>query len=410
MSIKLTVNERILLHLRRYYTAQKEVEAPQAVTQKGIADAIDIRVTHVPRSVKKLEEEGLIYENVMHITGLDKRRKAYFLTEKGMFSANELKRSLGERRVTFKDAEGNVKEVKIADVEETTGLKLTLLDIIGLMDRESILSYSSMELLAKNREEGIIEGETTLFDFPHKVPVISDFVGRKREITSLKSWLSDDSTTIISVVGPKGIGKSSLVAHMIYGLRKKASIYWYDAEKGEGFDDMVETLADFFARLNRTELRSAIRAKEKGQREILKGMKTSLLGSNAILVFDSLDLADKQFHRFISGLSQELDALSGAKILIMHMGATDLVAQEALGSKSYRELELSGLDKESCKSILGVKKLEKREFERIHKLTEGNPLALKLIRSEDISELKKSGKYTADELTLIKYLKTLDKI
>ena len=81
-----------------------------------------------------------------------------------------------------------------------------------------------------------------------------------------------------------------------------------------------------------------------------------------------------------------------------------------MGSKRYRDMELLGLDKDSCKSIIGIKKLEKREFERIYKLTEGNPLVLRLIRSEDISELKKSGKYTADELTLIKYLKTLDKI
>ena len=189
MAIKLTVNERILLHLRRYYTVQKEGEAPQAVTQKGIADAIDIRVTHVPRSVKKLEEDGLIYESVMHIKGLDKRRKAYFLTEKGMFSANELKRSLGGRKVTFRDTEGNVKETNIADIEETTGLKLPLLELIGLMDRESILSYHSMELLAKNREQAVSEGEITLFDFPHKIPVSRDFVGRKREISSLKNWI-----------------------------------------------------------------------------------------------------------------------------------------------------------------------------------------------------------------------------
>ena len=242
MAIKFTVNERILLHLRRYYSVQKEVEAPQAVTQKGIADAIDIRVTHVPRSVKRLEEDGLIYESVMHIKGMDKRRKAYFLTEKGMFSANELKRNLSERNVTFKDANGNVKETKIAKIEENTGLKISLLEIIGLLDRESILSYQSMEFLVKNREQGISDGDTTLFDFPHKIPVSSDFVGRKRELSSLQNWITDDDTIMVSVVGAKGMGKSSLVAQVISGLRNETSIFWYDSEKGEGFNDMLETL------------------------------------------------------------------------------------------------------------------------------------------------------------------------
>jgi DNA-binding MarR family transcriptional regulator len=410
MAIKLTVNERILLHLRRYYTVQKDVEAPHAVTQKGIADAIDIRVTHVPRSVKKLEEDGLIYESVMHIKGLDKRRKAYFLTEKGMFSANELKRTLGERKVTFKDSEGNVTEKKIAEIEDGTELKLSLLELIGLLDRESILSYQSMEILANNREKGILDGETTLFDFPHKIPVTPNFVGRKKEISSLQKWISDENCIMICVSGERGMGKSSLVANVISDRKNEVSIFWFDSERGEGFDDMVEVLADFFTRLNKTELKTALRGKERGQREILKGLKATLFGAKAILVFDTLDLADPPIHKFIMGLSQELDTLSGAKIIIVHRGFMNIVAKDAVASKSFKSLKLSGLDKDSCKSILGIKKLEKREFERIYKLTEGNPLALKLIREEDISDLKKSGKYTADELTLIRYLKTLDKI
>jgi nucleoside-triphosphatase THEP1 len=303
-----------------------------------------------------------------------------------------------------------VKETKIADIEEATGLKLSLLELIGLMDRESILSYNSMELLAKNREQAVSEGETTLFDFPHKIPVCTDFIGRKREISSLKKWIADDDIVMISVGGAKGMGKSSLVAQVINGLRNEVSIFWYDSKKGEGFDDMLEALADFFARLNKTELKTAIRARDRGQREILKGMKASLLGTNAILVLDTLDSADTQVHRFITGLSRELDDLLGVKIILLHRGQLNLISNEAAGSKHHKDMELLGLDRDSCKSILGLKKIEKSEFERIYKLTEGNPLALSLIRSEDISNLKKSGKYTADELTLIKYLKTLDKI
>jgi DNA-binding MarR family transcriptional regulator len=410
MAIKLTVNERILLHLRRYYTVQKEVEAPQAVTQKGIADAIDIRVTHVPRSVKKLEEDGLIYESVMHIKGIDKRRKAYFLTEKGMFSANELKRNLGERKVTFKDAQGDVKETRIADIEEITGLKLHLLELIGLLDRESVLTYKSMERLANNREKEISAGEATLFDFPHKIPVSGNFFGRKKELSTLRSWLQDDEIVMISIVGARGIGKSALLGHVMDELRGEVSIFWYDSARGEGFNDMLETLGDFLARLNKTELKTALRSKERGHRDILKAVMAGLMGIRAILVFDALDSTDDQFRRFISALSRELGGLLGAKIILIHREQGTLMAKEATGSKYFKEIMLGGLDKDSCKSILGVRKLEKREFERIYKLTEGNPLALHLIKSEDISDLSKSGRYTADELTLIKYLKTLDKI
>ncbi|UCF08363.1 MAG: hypothetical protein JSW28_01340, partial [Thermoplasmata archaeon] len=160
---------------------------------------------------------------------------------------------------------------------------------------------------------------------------------------------------------------------------------------------------------NKTELRAALRGRDKGLGEMLKSTISAISGTNTILVFDGVDGADNRFHRFLSGLSLELEVFRASKIIIVHKGAERLFGQEVRSSKPFKEMELKGLDRESCKAILGLKRVEKSEFERIYRLTEGNPLALKLIKSEDISALKKSGKYTADELTLIKYLKTLER-
>lgn len=406
--IKLTVNERILLHLRRYYTPKNEVEAPQAVTQKGIADAIDIRVTHVPRSVKKLDEDGLIYESVMHIEGLDKRRKAYYLTEKGMYHANEIKRNLEERMVPFRNQDGKVKDIKITEIEGITGIKLDILELVRLLDREGILNQKSMELSAESTKLEA-QKETMIFNFPHKVPITKNFVGRKPEIESFRKWIKDGKVVLVSVYGEAGIGKTSLVAKVISSFKDKLSIFWYAFSKGEGFEDMIEHLSEFSARLNRAELRNILRAKEKGLGEILKAT-IALSGTNAVLVFDVFDDADIQSKRFFNLLSREINELDELKIIIIHRAPTTHYIKEAMDSDQFRGMELTGLDRKSCKAILGFKKLQKDEFERIFKLTEGNPLALKLIKSEDVGELKKSGKYTPDELTLIRYLKSLDKL
>ena len=403
------MNERILLHLRRHYTAKKNVEAPQAVTQKGIADAIDIRVTHVPRSVKKLDEEGLIYESVMHIEGLDKRRKAYFLTEKGMYHANEIKRNLEERMVPFRDKNGKVKDVKITELGDITGIKLDVLDLVRILDKEGILNKRVMETYVKSKKLEA-QKETTLYDFPHKVPVIKDFIGRKEEINTLKKWLKNEKIMLISIHGNAGIGKTSLVAKVVADLKDKISIFWYGFGKGEGFEEMVEHLSEFLARLNRTEIRTILRAREKGLGDILKATMTAVSGTNSLLVFDVLDEADSESKRFIYLLSQDLSSIRDAKIIILHRASAKLYAKGALDSEHFRAMQLGGMDRRSCKALLGLKKLQKDEFERIFRLTEGNPLALKLIKSEDVEELKKSGKYTPDELTLIKYLKSLDKI
>ena len=407
--IKLTVNERILLHLRRYYTAKKEVEAPKTVTQKGIADAIDIRVTHVPRSVKKLDDEGLIYESVMHIEGLDKRRKAYFLTEKGMYQANEIKRTLEERMVPFKDQNGKVNEIKIGEIGEMTGIKLDILDLVRLVDKEGVLNQRSLEMFAKSTKLEA-KKEMMLFDFPHRVPSTKDFVGRKTEMETLCKWIDDEEIILISISGKAGVGKTSLVSEIVSDLKDKISTFWYDFGKGEGFNEMIGHLSEFFVRLNRPELKTAFRGKEKGLGEILKGTAMSLGGINALLVFDSMHKADTMSTRFINLLSQDINSLYGSKIIILNREPIGLISKEAIESMHYKTMQLEGLDKKSCKILLSMKKLEKDEFERIFRLTEGNPLALKLIKTEDVRELEKSGKYTPEELTLIKYLKSLDKI
>ncbi len=408
--IKLTVNERILLHLRRYYGATKEVEAPQAVTQKGIADAIDIRVTHVPRSVKKLDEEGLIYESVMHIKGLDKRRKAYFLTEKGMFYANEIKRNIEERRVPYKDENGKIKDVKIKNIEEVIGRKIETIDLIKLIDREGLLNHGAIEMLGDKTKQSIIEKETKLPDFLHRIQMPKKFVGRNKETEDLIDWIDDNQTILISIKGKAGVGKTSLMGMVLSKLKSKKNVFYFDFGRGEGFEEMMENLSEFFARLNRAQLRSVLKSKKKGQKEILKAVVSSIGGTDTILIFDSMDDADSQSKRLIADLSQDLDSLTDAKIITLQRSIKTYFSNEALDSKRFRFLDLKGLDKKSCKAFFGMKKLDLEDFERIYRLTEGNPRALKLIQSEDVSHLKKSGKFTADELTLIKYLKSLDKI
>jgi hypothetical protein len=399
-----------LLHLRRYYSSKKEVEAPQAVTQKGIADAIDIRVTHVPRSVRKLDEDGLIYESVMHIDGMDKRRKAYFLTEKGMFSANEIKRNLESRKIPYKDQDGNVTNITISEINDLSGIKLDVLDIIRLFDKEGILNQRSMQMLSEHSEADSEEGERMLFDFPHKAPEVMDFVGRKKEMEILRSWMEDESVVLISMNGDQGIGKTTLLAKILSNYHDIFSVFWFKFGKGDEFSQMKTFLSEFFSKQNRSEFKMAVRSKGNGMGDIVKGTVASMSGSNCMLVFDSLDHADQESVDFISLLTQDLGSIGDSKVVLLHEESPKKYIRSVIGSDYFKELKLKGLDRASCKTLLGQKKLSKDEFERIFKLTEGNPLAIKLIRSEDVKDLEKSGKYTPDELTMIKYLKSIDKI
>ena len=59
---QLSVNDRVLLHLSRFATDVPPEEYPPETAQAGIAAAIGISRTHVPRAVKWLMKDCLVSE------------------------------------------------------------------------------------------------------------------------------------------------------------------------------------------------------------------------------------------------------------------------------------------------------------------------------------------------------------
>ncbi|MGC8912733.1 MAG: tetratricopeptide repeat protein [Thermoplasmata archaeon] len=89
--IKLTAGEKVLLHLYEYTKYVDHFEVPYAVTQDGIADAVGILRSHVPRTLKGLIDRGYIEEKLAHVIGSERRRKVYFLTTPGIAYAKKIR-------------------------------------------------------------------------------------------------------------------------------------------------------------------------------------------------------------------------------------------------------------------------------------------------------------------------------
>ena len=53
------------------------------------------------------------------------------------------------------------------------------------------------------------------------------------------------------------------------------------------------------------------------------------------------------------------------------------------------------------------KKMDNSEFEKIYRLTEGNPLHIMLIESGRLEDLIDTKDYTPEELALLKYMKVI---
>ena len=68
------VQERILLHLRDYVDYADKVEVPFAISQMGIANAVAIARSNVPRAITGMKESGHLIDRQAHVAGVSRRR------------------------------------------------------------------------------------------------------------------------------------------------------------------------------------------------------------------------------------------------------------------------------------------------------------------------------------------------
>ena len=93
----LTTEERTLLHLLHQQLPSGGWEAPASLTQAGISAAVHIQRKHIPRTLKRMETNGLLSVAQRHIPGGKQRKRVYTLTEDGQARGEALReRLLGE--------------------------------------------------------------------------------------------------------------------------------------------------------------------------------------------------------------------------------------------------------------------------------------------------------------------------
>ncbi|MFZ8906031.1 MAG: hypothetical protein ACO2Y2_01590 [Poseidonia sp.] len=103
----LTTEERTMLHLLNQQLPAGGWEAPASLTQAGISAAVHVQRKHIPRTLKRMEKNGLLTVAQRHIPGGKQRKRVYTLTELGRDMAN----SLAQRVLDEEVNEGNTTKV-----------------------------------------------------------------------------------------------------------------------------------------------------------------------------------------------------------------------------------------------------------------------------------------------------------
>ena len=108
---KVTIGEKIILHLSRFIKTPDEMNMPYSSTQDGIAMALGITRAHSSLELKKLLEKGKIGKIHAHIRGRCKRL-TYYLEPEGIEYAKALKERLSREKVDietlFVDIQANL--------------------------------------------------------------------------------------------------------------------------------------------------------------------------------------------------------------------------------------------------------------------------------------------------------------
>ena len=360
----LTAGERVLLHLLSFWNAK---DPPEAITQRGIADAARLRRSHVPRTVKALAREAYVEERDGRVQGRGRKVKLYFLTESGLRRARELAKALEAQAV-------------VADAGPTT---------LGEFAKAS--GRPLLDLALDLDEAGRYRGAAREAGVP-------TFFGRRDELAALAAWARGDALAMV-VYGGVGMGKTALARRFLQ--RSPRPFWWRDLRPGDSTATLLAGFADFLRGHGRTELADALR----DSRDPWAAATAGLSGLEILLAFDNYGDLHEDVVEFVARLLRIAEGGAPAKVLVLAQESTPSYCRfynrRAVERGHVEELHLRGLSLEESRELLGNPNIADEAMRRIYLLTKGCPLYVELIRAGDRAGLKGRSRFTTAEVNLL---------
>jgi DNA-binding MarR family transcriptional regulator len=388
--LRLTVANKILLHLRDYWLCRDRLEFPLFITQKGISEATGVQLTHVPRALKQLRSEGLIKELTGHVEGERRRYKVYFLTEEGMQVAHNLRESLMDRNVSVMGPQG-AREAKIGALLEEMGSRTSLVRLLASLEGKERLS------IPKTPKQPERKHSLSL------APALVKLLDREEELRHLRAALDSRKCRLVVVLGGPGIGKTAIVRAFIEEECPKRSIAWLDLRAAPGLKHVWNGLQSHFG---------GDRAECGGAEEAGRAAARRLESGSDIFVFDGYSEVPEETVEFFISLMSAMGAAEKGAMLVMTMredtpSYNRFYGRREVESGIVEELHVRGLANDDCAALLGASAIDPDALRRIYLMTKGNPQTLLLIAAGDIERLKQTTRMTTEEIRLLLFLKNV---
>tara|TARA_B100000700_G_scaffold322045_1_gene422659 strand:- start:3489 stop:6014 length:2526 start_codon:yes stop_codon:yes gene_type:complete len=376
------VQERILLHLSDFADFMNSVEVPFALSQMGIANAVAIARSNVPRAIAGLKDQGLLVERQAHVQGVSRKRKAYFLTDSGMKLAEETWKRLREFQLRAILPDGNTISSTLGDIQDKLPFTMRPVDVIRYLDDNAILDVRALsaDLVERDLSKHVEKQLVTSFG---DLPRLRHFYGRSTELENMVSLLEARSTTLM-IPGIAGIGKTSMAAKVIESFMHRRNLMYHRCQDWDGSRAFFESIADWLTNIGDSMLADYISATPVPKAaDAARIILDALSNSPALIVIDDYHkVSDKTLHQTIQALSRGLVECEGdVGLVIFSRSFKEVVPlKDADGRIVSLVLPLEGLDQDSTRSLLSAfDDLDKEKLLYIHSLSRGHPLVLELI-------------------------------
>lgn len=347
---RVTLKTRILVYLSEYWKYKDKYQLPVEISQEGIAKAMGITVSHVPRELDALIRSRLIEEVKGRVIGKEKRVNVYFLTPEGMLEVDKIKKSYANFPVHF-----NGKKYKVIDLVENLR-EITWIEALSFIQNE--MNREGKQI---SKKKIYIEGsfENNVFD-------------RKEELRAMESWFKSRAPFLV-VIGQEGIGKTSLIGKFLTSV-KNTDILMLQLNMQIKLDDLKKKIESIYG----------------GNFEHIMKNK------NSLIILDNYYLVDDSVVDFMQKIVHEKSA--GKMIISMREDTPSynrFYSQDDVNNGRIVELKLKGLPMGVIKEMFPGTSDERIKI--IYQLTGGKPSILRGLKDSNEELILKSSNLTQDQ-------------
>ena len=382
------VQERILLHLRDYVDHADKVEVPFALSQMGIANAVAIARSNVPRAIAGMREQGHLIERQAHVSGVSRKRKAYFLTEEGANIADDIWTKVSTQTIRLIHPDGRSETMELGHALESTDLPLRHVDFLRYIDETGTVDLSTLsaELIERDLSKHI---EKQLVTSLNDLPRTRRFFGRDDELDSMVNLLEDHSSSIL-IPGIAGIGKTSLAGKLLERFTHRRNLLYHRCQDWEGSRAFFEATSEWLSAVGYNDLSDYLAATPVPQATMAVNLiMEGLQDTPALIVVDDLHkVGDETLISALRSLTIRIPELENVGLVLFSRSFRMVVPEaDSSGRIVTLVMPLEGLDQDSSRQILTtMPNIDMTQFLHIYTLSRGHPLVLELINRGNVGE------------------------